>query len=130
MKSKKIWIILVLIIVLISTLFYVKTRKEYSNDSGTIIVNVYDINENLIVTKEFDFFIGDDLPSLIQNNFENVKYKEDFTGKVILSIDKIETDFINSYIKIMVDGKYSNKGISLISLKDGLVIDFIETSIV
>ncbi|ERJ12886.1 DUF4430 domain-containing protein [Haloplasma contractile] len=48
---------------------------------------------------------------------------ETISGKVILSVEQIETDFVTSYFAIYKNGEYATKGISQLSFEDGDVIE-------
>lgn len=45
-------------------------------------------------------------------------------GKIILSINDVQTDWNNHYLAIYINGVYSNRGVSQIEFKDGDVIEF------
>ena len=44
-------------------------------------------------------------------------------------MESVTTDFVTEYIAIYVNGKYSNKGVSYITLENKILIEFRETKL-
>lgn len=130
MKKKliiKIIISVVLLACLIGVFAYEKTKqKPASKADGVVTIVVEDKSGKEVVNKNIEFLKGDNLVDLLDENFKVVMEDGPY-GKVIYSIENVETDFQTSYLAIYVDGKYSEVGLSYIELRDKLVVKFVET---
>ena len=122
---KKIVVVILLLVAMIGTFFIIKNVNEADSD-GVIIVEVMDKDENVVKTKEIEFYIGDTLAELVKKNFDNVVINESNYGNLILCIETVETDFTTSYTSINVNGEPSMVGMDQIELIDGITITFIE----
>ena len=122
---KKIVVVILLLVAMIGTFFIIKNVNE-ADSEGVIIVEVMDKDENVVKTKEIEFYAGDTLAELVKKNFDNVVINESNYGNLILCIETVETDFTTSYISINVNGEPSMVGMDQIELIDGITITFIE----
>lgn len=50
-------------------------------------------------------------------------------GVVLYGINEIQTDWYTTYLAIYVDGVYSSRGISSITLVDGMKLKVVETKV-
>ncbi len=119
----KIIISLILIGIAIGTFFIVNNISN--NESGTLNIKIYDINDNMLSNKDIDFKKEDKLIDILNNNY-NIRTTNSTYGIVLLDIDDVKTDFKTNYIAIYIDDKYSNYGVSSIKLYNGMRISFKE----
>lgn len=127
-------VITVGIIALAIASFFINDLLRNPDDQGevqVIVVNQLDeiVHDDILVFDE-----GDTLLSLLDEHYDlacaNAQYKADecdntpFFGNIILEIGPVETDWLNTYIGIYVNGEYSSYGIDDISLQDGDVYQF------
>lgn len=119
----KIIISLILIGIAIGTFFIVNNISN--NESGTLNIKIYDINDNMLSNKDIDFKREDKLIDILNNNY-NIRTTNSTYGIVLLDIDDVKTDFKTNYIAIYIDDKYSNYGVSGIKLYNGMRISFKE----
>lgn len=98
-----------------------------TKDEGKITIEVRDLNNGLIKDKDVYYKEDDDLFSLIEKNFDNVRYDDG----MIMDIETIKTpaDW-SSFIAIYVNEQSSVCGLSDIVFKNGDVISFRETAFV
>ena len=94
---------------------------------GHITVSVKDLDGKVLAEKKIGYKTGDKLLDLVQSNFKNVTTKDSGYGPFIMTIESLTTpeDF-SKYISILINGEYSDKGISQMEFKDGDRIDFVE----
>jgi hypothetical protein len=136
---KKLVVSTIVLLLAIASFFMLKEEAiaETFGDATIIIVNQ---SGTEIVHDEINFEKGTTLFSLLEKNYSvrcaNDSYnladdcsKTTFGGHVILHLDKVETDWFNSYIAMYINGIYSTKGIDLIPLNDGEVYKFVYTSL-
>lgn len=124
----KIAVAVIVLAIAITTIVIYKSQQEPAAEiSGTVTVELVPLSGES-VTKELEYQTGDTLFGLLTENFE-VTYEEDQFGVLLYGIDQIQTDFINTYVALYINGAYSNYGISSISLEDGAVYSFRETKI-
>ena len=119
----KIIISLILIGIAIGTFFIVNNISN--NESGTLNIKIYDINDNMLSNKDIGFKKEDKLIDILNNNY-NIRTTNSTYGIVLLDIDNVKTDFKTNYIAIYIDDKYSNYGVSSIKLYNGMRISFKE----
>ena len=125
-----------LVIILVSiTSFFMYQYLDANDVDGTITVIVIDESGNEIINDEIGFLLEDELFDLIETSYEvgcansNYKLSDDceatvLQNRVLLKINEVETDWMNTYIAIYVNDEYSTKGIDLIPLKDGNTYTF------
>ena len=128
-KNILIKIIITAVLVLIGTaailiIKHIDKEKTIAKAQGTITIELVDLDNNK-TSKEFKYYEGDTLWSIMEKNYE-VRYTTTQYGIFLYDIDEIKTDGIHTYIAIYLDDVYSSKGISYIELKDGLLISLRE----
>ncbi len=94
---------------------------------GSIKIEVLDIDRKEIKTKTIKFKEGDTLVKLIEENFDNVLFKDG----MLMNIETLETpaDW-STFICVYVDDVMSEVGIEQIQFKDGTKISLIDTELV
>lgn len=90
-----------------------------SSDSGDILVEYVDAEDNVVKQKVIKFNKGDLLVELIKENFENVTLDN---GMIMTIEDFITPNDWSYFISIYVDDKMSNVGINQIQFKGGMKI--------
>ncbi|MBP3728991.1 MAG: DUF4430 domain-containing protein [Lachnospiraceae bacterium] len=95
---------------------------------GHITVTVKDLDDKLLAEKKIGYKTGDKLTDLVQNNFKGVKLEGSGEKTMIMEIEGITTpaDW-STYISILINGEYADKGIASLEFKDGDKIDFVNT---
>ena len=127
-KNLIIKIILSFIAVGIIALSVYLLKDSFKPDyDGVITVEVINLDNEVVKTKEITFKENDELTILIENNFNNVTYQ----NGMIMSIEDYNTptDWSTS-ISIYVDDKMSEVGLSDIEFKDGTKITLIITEFI
>ncbi|MCF0115032.1 MAG: DUF4430 domain-containing protein [Erysipelotrichaceae bacterium] len=121
---KKKGILAVVAAVILGVAVYLLGAKPTAKADGIVEIVVVDVDENTVADKKLDFYEGDTLISLVENNFENVRIEDGF----IYTIETLETpeDFA-SFICIYVNDEMSEVGMNDITLEDGKVISFVMT---
>lgn len=119
--------VIVLAIAITSIVIYKSQQEPAAEISGTVTIELVPLSGES-VTKQLEYQTGDTLFGLLTENFE-VTYEEGQFGILLYGVDQIQTDFINTYVALYVNGTYSNYGISSIPLEDGEVYSFRETKI-
>jgi hypothetical protein len=127
-KNLIIKIILSVIAVGIIALSVYLLKDSFKPDyDGVITVEVINLDNEVVKTKEITFKENDELTILIENNFNNVTYQ----NGMIMSIEDYNTptDW-STFISIYVDDKMSEVGLSDIEFKDGTKISLIITEFI
>ena len=103
---------------------HINKAKKPKYDTEVNII-VYNIEEEIVSNKKFN---GKDktLFDLLNDNYE-IRYEESIYGVKLLDIDEIKTNFIDTFIAIYVDGVFSTRGISYITLHDKILIELKES---
>lgn len=123
MKKLKI-VLSVVALSLLVLCFGVMSSSFNAFDKGTIEVEVVDLNQTIIESKDISFEEGDNLVSLIEDHFDNVV----MDNGMIMSIESLETpEDYSVFISIYVDDKMSEVGLKDIEYKDGTKISFVLT---
>lgn len=124
MKNLKLVLAIVAIAVL-GVAFYFYNAKPTAKAEGTVEIVVTTLEGENDADKKIDFYEGDDLIALVENNFSNVRIEDGF----IYDIETLETpeDF-SSFICIYVNDEMSEVGMADIELEDGKVISFVMTA--
>ena len=130
MKSKKNIFSIVISIIMIAILVVViiLVRKPFMPKyDGFIIVEVVNLENENIKTKEIQYKVGDKLRDLISNNFDNFTVRESEYGAYVNSIETIEqNDNLRIYIALFVDGEYATSGLDTLEYSNGMIITFKE----
>ncbi|MGI6781664.1 MAG: DUF4430 domain-containing protein [Acholeplasmataceae bacterium] len=109
---------------LIITSFVFLSKREEAKHSGTITVELIDIDNTLLSTDEINFKKGDTLLGLLEANYE-VEYQMETFGAFIIRIgDLYAPNRFETFIKIEVNGVMSSVGVSSIKLVDQMRITF------
>ncbi len=102
---------------------------------GTITITLVDEIGDTISSKQYTFTEEDTLFSILNDNYEvgcadstyhltDVCEAQLFNSRIILKIDSVETDWVNTYISIYENNEYSNLGIDSLVLNDGDIFLF------
>lgn len=125
--SKKLNIILTIIISLIACIGIVFTiifinNPDFAKTKGTVTIELVDLDDNLVLSKDINFKEKDTLVSIVSDEFDNVLIE----NGMVITIEEFTTDTINwsVYISILVNGEYSMVGINDIELIDELIVTF------
>ena len=125
--SKKLNIILTIIISLIACIGIVFTiifinNPDFAKTKGTVTIELVDLDDNLVLSKDINFKEKDTLVSIVSDEFDNVLIE----NGMVITIEELTTDTINwsVYISILVNGEYSMVGINDIELVDELIVTF------
>ena len=121
MKSfKKIVLtIIALVVLVLGGMIFSKTFSSTSD--GSITVELVELDGSLKSSKEIEFETGDQLLTLIEENYENVIVE----NGMLMSIDTFTTasDW-STFISIDVNGEASMVGLNDIEYEDGMIISF------
>lgn len=131
---KKIILSLVAIVILAGSTFAISHYKNQDIE-GSISIVLIDEFGDTISNIEYDFTSEDTLFGLLDENYElgcaNSSYSLSsncesglFSSRVLMKIDSIETDWMNTYIAIYENDDYSLVGIDFIALNDGDIFVF------
>ena len=118
-------VVLSLIALAVIVFGYMKfTSSSSAKADGSIEVTVVEIDGTVLEDKTIEFNEGDELVTLLENNFENVDIQDGF----LYSIDELTTpaDW-STWIALYVDGEMSDVGILEVEYTDGTVISFVNT---
>lgn len=117
-------VISIIAIILLVVCGYLTTKKAFMKGEGHIIVEVIDLNGSKIKEKELNYNTGDDILTLIQNSFDNVR----FDGNMIMDIESITTpDDWSTFISVYVNDEMSMVGLQEIKFNDGDKLSLVET---
>ena len=102
----------------------IKNTDEKAKGDGTIIVELLDVDNSMIKSKDIIYYDGDVLTQLITDNFDNVV----FDSGMLMEIENYKTpaDW-STFICVYVDGEMSMVGISDIVIANGMKISLIIT---
>ena len=102
----------------------IKNTEEKAKGDGTIIVELLDVDNSMIKSKDIIYFENDTLTQLITENFDNVV----FDKGMLMEIENYKTpaDW-STFISVYVNGELSMIGISDIVIADGMKISLIIT---
>lgn len=130
--KKLIITISVLVVAVLS--FFLSDLFRRNDETGTITIIVVDEIGDVVHNNTYSFTEEDTLLGIMEENYAvfcaNNQYQADscdtevFMGRVILAIDDVETDWLNTYLAIYINDEYSNYGIDDILLEDGNVYRF------
>ena len=115
------------LIVLVALLVVFSFSACGAKGSGKFEVSVVDQNQAELYKTTVKFKEGDNLVDLLKNH-DKIKLNGEVTeyGFYITGVYGIESYEVGEtyYWKLIVDGEASSVGLSLVELKDGLVIEF------
>lgn len=125
------------VLVLLGTfaLFFYFSQPQEGDQSGTITIKVYDETNQVVIDDVISFTNTKTLFQILDEEYSigcaNSAYQLDETcsfkqlnSHIVLSINDVITDWMNSYLEISIDGTRSNYGVDLIEVKDGSVYEF------
>ena len=114
--------LLVISLLTLASCTVVPYQVEYD---GSVTVEVRDLENNLVKSKEIDFKEGDILRDLISQNFDNFVMEESTYGAYVISIESIiQDDDSNVYIALYINGEYATSGLDTLEYNDGDTITF------
>lgn len=124
MNKKKLLITIassIIALALIVVCIILITKPFGAKYDGEITVEVVELDGDVIKSKEIGFNAGDELISLVEENFDNVLIE----NGMIMNIEDYETpsDW-STFLSIYVDDEMSMVGIADIEFTDGMVISF------
>jgi len=125
------------ILILITGSFLSAIQLFQASDHGEITVVLYDEN-SLVSETVIEFEAGDTLFEILNESYEitcmNNSYEPDpscevasfsgVSGRIILEIDSLKSNWTDSYIEIEINGEKSNYGIDALKFEDEDVIGF------
>ncbi len=132
---KKLVITFIVILAAIAS-FFVSDYFNSNDYDGEITIIVVDQIGDTVSNEQYLFIEEDALFDILDDNYNigcadsNYNLTSEcaeisgITGRIILKIDDIETDWDNTYIAIYINGDYSTFGIDNIALHDGDVYRF------
>ena len=102
----------------------IKNTEEKAKGDGAIIVELLDVDNSMIKSKDIIYFENDTLTQLITDNFDNVV----FDKGMLMEIENYKTpaDW-STFICVYVNGEMSMVGISDIVIANGMKISLIIT---
>lgn len=124
MNKKKLLITIassIIALALIVVCIILITKPFGAKYDGEITVEVVALDGEVIKSEEIGFNAGDELISLVEENFENVLIE----NGMIMNIENYETpsDW-STFLSIYVDNEMSMVGIADIEFSDGTIISF------
>ena len=127
-------VITISILVVAALSFFLSDYFRKNDETGMITIIVVDEIGDIVHNEKYSFTEQDTLLGIMEEDFivlcANNQYQADscdteaFIGHIILTIDDIETDWMNTYFAIYINDEYSNYGIDDIPLVDGNVYRF------
>ena len=102
----------------------IKNTDQKAKVDGTVIVELLNIDNSVIKSKEIGFYVDDTLTQIITENFDNVV----FDNGMLMEIEDYKTpaDW-STFISVYVNDEMSMVGISDIVIADGIKISLIIT---
>ena len=127
-KSKTIWlsIITVMLIGVLAFLIYHITSGGKASGDGVVTVNYVGLDGNTIKSCNITFNEGDQIVTLIEENFKNVRFED---GMIMAIEDYVTPSDWSTFISVYVDGKVSNYGLAApeFTYTDGTIISLVIT---
>jgi len=125
---KKLVITGVVLVVALGSFFYNFINRTTNLNTGVMTIVVVDSIGDTVHNDEIVFAVGDTLFEIMNGEYDlqcaNNQYQPGtcdstpFFGRVVMSIDEVQTDWSNNYLAIYVNNSYSNYGIDDIPLED------------
>ena len=114
---------------LIITVFVMLAKREEAKDNGTITIELIDLENNVLSTKNHNYKVGDTLFKILDDNYD-IEYENSVFGVYIIKIDSLHAPNKNElFIKILVNDEFSTVGVSQIKLENKLKVTFILTRV-
>ena len=122
--TTKILIAFLVLVASIAAIVLYKNMDRGSETDGLVVVELVGLDAQPIDSKTIEFYTGDILLDLLEENFV-LEYETSEFGAFITKIGALEPSAVSTlYIAIKVDGVSSLVGVSDIVLVDGMVITF------
>lgn len=119
----------IIVLGLIITGFVMLAKREEAKDNGTITIELIDLENNVLSTKNHNYKVGDTLFKILDDNYD-IEYENSVFGGYIIKIDSLHATNKNElFIKILVNDEFSTVGISQIKLENKLKVTFILTRV-
>ena len=117
--------IIALVVLVLGGMTFSKTF--FSTSDGSITVELVELDGSIKSSKEIEFNEGEQLLTLIKNNYENVVVE----NGMLMSIDTFTTasDW-STFISINVNDEASMVGLNEIEYEDGMKLSFIMTEFI
>ena len=111
--------IIALVVFVLGGMFF--SKNFTSTSDGSITVELINLDGSVKSSKEIEFNEGDELLTLLEENYENVVVE----NGMLMSIDTFATasDW-STFISIDVNGEMSMVGLLEIEYEDGTIISF------
>lgn len=97
------------------------TKPFNAKYDGEITVEVVALDGEVIQSKEIGFSAGEELISLVEENFDNVLIEN---GMIMSIEDYVTPSDWSTFLSIYVDNEMSMVGIADIEFSDGTIISF------
>lgn len=115
--------------------FFVSDLLKQNDSDGEITIVLVDQIGDIVSSEKYEFLETDTLFDILKENYEVGCADASFHlsteckalplgSRVLMKIDSVETDWMNTFIAIYINDEYSNYGIDDIPLKNGDVIKF------
>ena len=131
-------LVTIIVLALASVTFWYSTTLE-NDAAGEITIILIDDQGEEVLNDVYQFEAEDTLFEILNENYQvgcaNATYDlssectESLTGRVILQIEDVVTDWDNTFIAIYINDEYSQFGVDSISLHDQDVIKFEYTEV-
>ena len=109
---------------MLTAIFFI-TKEFTPNYDGTITVEVIGQDNEVVKSKEIEFYSGDKLVDLVATNFDNFVVEDSEYGAYIVNIENtIKPEDLYVYISIYINGEYASSGIDTLEFNDGDKITF------
>lgn len=119
----------IIVLGLIITGFVMLAKREEAKDNGTITIELIDLENNVLSTKNHNYKVGDTLFKILDDNYD-IEYENSVFGVYIIKIDSLHAPNKNElFIKILVNDEFSTVGVSQIKLENKLKVTFILTRV-
>jgi len=119
----------IIVLGLIITGFVMLAKREEAKDNGTITIELIDLENNVLSTKNHNYKVGDTLFKILDDNYD-IEYENSVFGGYIIKIDSLHAPNKNElFIKILVNDEFSTVGVSQIKLENKLKVTFILTRV-
>ena len=127
-KSKTIWLSIITVILIGVLAFLINhiTSGGKASSDGVVTVNYVGLDGNTIKSCNITFNEGDQIVTLIEENFKNVRFDD---GMLMTIEDYITPSDWSTFISVYVNGEASNYGLAApeFTYKDGTTISLVIT---
>lgn len=119
--------------------FFVQAQLLENDEAGSITITIIDDQQEVYKTTDITFVEDDSLLGVMEDEFTVSCADNNYQpttcgnagmmGHVILEIDTISTDWINTYFAIYINDEYSTYGVDDVTLNDGNTYTFEYTEV-